>query len=174
VENAMTARTTPHSAGILLYRVEGAALRVLLGHPGGPFFAKKDAEAWTIPKGLLDPNEPPEVAALREFGEELGWQPQGPLVPLGEIRMKSGKRVTAFAVRDDAPEAEQLDRFQPGEFELEWPPHSGRWQAFPEIDRIAFYELQEAREKIIPAQAALLSRLEQAVRAAGDGTFPSS
>jgi predicted NUDIX family NTP pyrophosphohydrolase len=153
------ASSAPLSAGILLYRVDGGDVRVLLGHPGGPYFGKKDAGVWTIPKGLLATDELPEVAALREFEEELGWRPSGRLDELGEIKMKSGKRVLAFALRDDAPEASQLARFRPGTFSLEWPPRSGRRQEFPEIDRIEFFPLAVARDKILPAQAPLLDRL---------------
>jgi len=154
-----SAKSTPQSAGILLYRNEQGAVRVLLGHPGGPFFGKKDTGAWTIPKGLLAPCEDPADGARREFAEELGWSPDGPLQPLGDVRMKSGKRVIAFALHCDEPEQQLLSRFQPGTFLLEWPPRSGRRQEFPEIDRIAFFELAEAREKIITAQAPFLDRL---------------
>jgi predicted NUDIX family NTP pyrophosphohydrolase len=132
---------------------------VLLGHPGGPFFANKDAGAWTIPKGLADPDEPLEVAALREFAEELGWRPSGALAPLGEVRLRSGKRVVAFALRTDEPEDVQLARFRPGRFTMEWPPRSGRQHEFPEIDRAAFFSLDAAGEKISAAQRPLLDRL---------------
>lgn len=157
------AKAMPLSAGILLYRREKGEIRILLGHPGGPFFAKKDAGAWSIPKGLLAPGEDPEAGARREFAEELGWSPVGPLHPLGDVRMKSGKRVVAFALHDHDPEQQQLGRFQPGTFLVEWPPRSGRRQEFPEIDRIAFFTLAEARDRIIPAQAAFLDRLAQLV-----------
>ncbi|MCC6493736.1 MAG: NUDIX domain-containing protein [Pirellulales bacterium] len=147
------------SAGILLYRDASAGLRVLLGHPGGPFFRNKDQGAWSIPKGLVEPGEAADRAARREFEEELGWPPRGPLQPLGEVVLRSGKRLCAFALRSQEAEEALLARFQPGAFTMEWPPKSGRRAAFPEIDRIAFFSIDEARWKMNPAQAALLDRL---------------
>jgi predicted NUDIX family NTP pyrophosphohydrolase len=151
--------TRSHSAGILLYRQTPGGPRVLLAHPGGPFFAKKDAGAWTLPKGLISPSEDVEAAARREFAEELGWQPAGPLAPLGDATLRSGKRVTAFALLSADQESEILGRFHPGLFTMEWPPRSGKMAEFPEIDRIEFYSLPEARAKLNPAQAAFLDRL---------------
>jgi predicted NUDIX family NTP pyrophosphohydrolase len=155
------------SAGILLYRETREtddSLRVLLAHPGGPYFtnqdgsSKKDAGAWTIPKGLVEPAEESERAARREFEEEVGWRPAGELQPLGEIRLKSGKRVIAFALAYHAAEEELLAKFTPGRFTMEWPPHSGKFSEFPEVDRIEFFSLSTAREKINERQAPLLDR----------------
>jgi predicted NUDIX family NTP pyrophosphohydrolase len=156
------------SAGILLYRSTADGLRVLLAHPGGPFFAKKDEGAWSIPKGLIEPGEDPAAAALREFQEELGWRPAGNLHPLGEVRLKSGKRVIAFALASDESEATMLPQFSPGLFQMEWPPRSGRSAEFPEVDRIAFFTADEAARKLNPAQAALLDRLTVLLTQLGD------
>jgi predicted NUDIX family NTP pyrophosphohydrolase len=149
------------SAGILLYRETPSGPRVLLAHPGGPFFARKDAGAWTLPKGLVDPGEDLGAAARREFAEELGWTPQGDLMPLGETTLKSGKRVTGFALRVTDMEESLLARFAPGVFTMEWPPRSAKSAEFPEIDRIEFFSLDEARIKINPAQTVFLDRLAQ-------------
>jgi predicted NUDIX family NTP pyrophosphohydrolase len=151
------------SAGILLYRSTAEGVRVLLAHPGGPFFAKKDEGAWSIPKGLIESGEDQAAAALREFEEELGWRPAGELHPLGEVRLKSGKRVIAFALASDESEAAMLARFSPGMFQMEWPPRSGRSTEFPEVDRIAFFSLDEAVRKLSPAQAPLVERLRELI-----------
>ena len=156
---ARASRTSPVSAGILLYRETDDGVRVLLAHPGGPFFAKKDVGAWTIPKGLVGADEELAAAALREFEEELGWRPEGELTPLGEVTLKSGKRVIAFALRSHEEEAAMLARFAPGVFRMEWPPKSGKMAEFPEVDRVAFFSLDEARDKLNPAQGALLDML---------------
>lgn len=161
--HAARGKHSPLSAGILLYRVDDAGAWALLGHPGGPFFGKKDAGAWTIPKGLVLPGEDLAVAARREFAEEVGWRPVGDLEPLGEVRLKSGKRVQGFALRTQEPADALLARFAPGLFTMEWPPRSGRFQEFPEIDRIEFFPLAVARAKINPAQAVFLDRLEQLI-----------
>jgi predicted NUDIX family NTP pyrophosphohydrolase len=154
------------SAGILLYRRGGEGLEVLLVHPGGPFFARRDAGAWSIPKGLYEPGEEPLACARREFAEELGSAcPDGPALELGEIRQRNGKRVTAWAVQGDL----DATAITSNSFELEWPPRSGRTQEFPEVDRAAWFKLDEAREKLIAAQAAFLDRLRQATQ----GTVPS-
>jgi predicted NUDIX family NTP pyrophosphohydrolase len=155
----MGARIGPVSAGILLYHQSEREISVLLAHPGGPFFARKDAGAWTMPKGLINPDESPEVAAMREFEEELGWRPVGELLPLGEVRLKSGKRVIAFAIASREPRQSLLGRFAPGTFEMEWPRGSGRTVQFPEVDRIAFYSIHDALTAINPSQAPLLDRL---------------
>jgi len=152
-------RAAPLSAGILLYRETAAGLRVLLAHPGGPFFVRKDAGAWTIPKGLVDLGEELAAAALREFEEELGWRPDGELAPLGEVKLSSGKRVVAFALRTEEAEETMLARFAPGKFSMEWPRRSGRQVEFPEVDRVAFFSLDAAREAINAAQSDLLDRL---------------
>jgi predicted NUDIX family NTP pyrophosphohydrolase len=141
------------SAGILLYR----GGEVLLVHPGGPFWAKKDAGAWSIPKGEYEEGDDPRVAALREFEEELGSAlPAGTeLVELGTVKQKSGKRITAFAAEGDL----DADTISSNTFEMEWPPRSGRMQAFPEVDRAGWFSIEEAREKLNPAQAEFLVRL---------------
>jgi predicted NUDIX family NTP pyrophosphohydrolase len=145
------------SAGILMWR-RGAdgAVEVLLGHFGGPLWAKKDAGAWAIPKGLVEEGETPERAARREFQEELGFPAEGELVPLGRIRQTGGKTVEAFALEGDL-DAETITS---NSFALEWPPKSGRMQSYPEIDRAAWFALCEARGKILPGQAPLLDLLE--------------
>jgi len=148
-----------HSAGILLYRLTEGGLRVLLVHPGGPFWASKDAHAWTIPKGSIEPGESPEAAALREFEEETGSAAGGDLRALGDIVQAGGKRVTAFACEGDF----DIGRLESNLFELEWPPGSGRKSYFPEIDRAAWFTLPAAREKILASQRPLLDRLVAAI-----------
>ncbi|MEU9990893.1 NUDIX domain-containing protein [Streptomyces sp. NPDC007971] len=154
----MTAGTTRRSAGLLLFRRTDAGPEVLLGHMGGPFFAKKDAGAWTVPKGEYEPDESAWDAARREFREELGLAvPDGEAVALGEITQAGGKNVTAWAIEADLdPEA-----IEPGTFTMEWPPRSGRTQEFPELDRVAWFGLDRARTVIVKAQAAFLDRLAQ-------------
>jgi predicted NUDIX family NTP pyrophosphohydrolase len=147
------------SAGILLYRLADAEPRVLLAHPGGPYFAKRNGGSWTIPKGLLSIDEQAEEAALREFEEEVGWRPIGQLLPLGEVKQRSGKRVIGFGFLSEETEEALLAKFSPGMFQMEWPPKSGTQVAFPEVDRIAFFELQEARSRIIREQVLFLDRL---------------
>jgi predicted NUDIX family NTP pyrophosphohydrolase len=147
------------SAGILLHRRRGSALEVLLAHPGGPFWARRDDGAWTIPKGLVEAGETPEAAARREFREELGAEPTGTLVPLGGIRQRGGKHVEAFALEGDF----DIAALRSNTFELEWPPRSGRRQTFAEVDRVAWMDLATARIKILDAQRALLDRLEDAL-----------
>jgi predicted NUDIX family NTP pyrophosphohydrolase len=147
------------SAGLLVHRTRDGALEVLLAHMGGPFWARRDEGAWTIPKGELDPGEEPAAGARREFAEELGHAPPpGPLTELGEIRQRAGKRVIAFAVEGDFDPA----TLEPGTFELEWPPRSGRTQAFPEVDRVAWFDLATAKARIVKGQAELLDRLAAA------------
>ncbi|HEY7408391.1 MAG TPA: NUDIX domain-containing protein [Gemmatimonadaceae bacterium] len=145
------------SAGLLMYRFRAGQLEVLLGHPGGPFFTNKDLGAWTIPKGLVDEAEDQLAAARREFEEETGTRPEGRFVPLGEVLQKGGKTVIAWAFEGDLDPA----AIRSNTFQREWPPRSGRWQTFPEIDRAAFFSIDEARGKINPAQAEFLSRLER-------------
>jgi predicted NUDIX family NTP pyrophosphohydrolase len=147
------------SAGLVVFRERDGALQVLLGHMGGPYWARKDAGAWSIPKGELDDGEDPLVGARREYREELGHPaPDGAVIELGEIRQRAGKRVVAFAVEGDFDPGQ----LRPGTFELEWPPRSGRRQAFPEIDRVAWFDLALAREKLVQGQVALLDRLAEA------------
>lgn len=156
------------SAGILMWRRGAGGVEVLLGHFGGPIWAKRDAGAWAIPKGLVEPGEELEACARREFEEELGVRPEGPLVPLGRIRQKGGKEVEAFALEGKLDPAAIVSNT----FTLEWPPRSGRFQAWPEIDRAAWFTLPEARAKILPSQAAILDLLERRLgivaRAEGD------
>jgi predicted NUDIX family NTP pyrophosphohydrolase len=144
------------SAGILMWR-HGAdgAVEVLLGHFGGPLWAKKDAGAWAIPKGLVEEGETAEEAARREFQEELGFPAEGNLVPLGRIRQKGGKIVEAFALEGDLDAAV----IRSNDFTMEWPPRSGRMQSYPEIDRAAWFKLGEARDKILPSQNAIIDVL---------------
>jgi predicted NUDIX family NTP pyrophosphohydrolase len=147
------------SAGILLFRrsAEGG-LEVLLVHPGGPFWARRDAGAWSIPKGEVDPGEEERACALRELAEETGSVFEagaGDLLPLGEVRQRSGKVVTAWALEGDL-DANAICSMT---FELEWPPRSGRRQTFPEVDRAAWLALPAAREKLLPAQAPFVDRL---------------
>ena len=144
------------SAGILMYRRrEGDAVELLLIHPGGPYWRNKDAGAWSIPKGEYGPDEKPEAAARREFAEELGFAAEGELRPLGDIRQKGGKRVTAFALEGDL-DAASITSIS---FEMEWPRGSGRMRSFPEVDRADWFSLAEAREKILASQAPLIDRL---------------
>ena len=145
------------SAGILLFREREGRLEVLLGHPGGPFFTKKDEGSWTVLKGEADPGEDLQAVARREFAEETGSQPpDGTMLELGEIRQKGGKTVVAWALAGDLDPATARSNT----FEMEWPPRSGRRRAFPEIDRVDWFDLEAARRKILPAQVPLLDRLE--------------
>jgi predicted NUDIX family NTP pyrophosphohydrolase len=144
------------SAGILVYRGRAGEVEVLLVHPGGPFWARRDAGAWSIPKGEYADTEDPEAAARREFTEETGWAIKGELSPLGEIRQKAGKTVTAFAAKGDF----DLASLESNRFEMEWPPKSGRKAGFPEIDRAGWFSFGEAREKMIEGQLPLLDRLQ--------------
>lgn len=146
------------SAGLLLFRHTGQGVEVLLGHMGGPFFARRDSGAWTVPKGEYDPGEPAWEAARREFREELGLPPpDGEALPLGEVRQSGGKTVTAWAVEADLDPVTVV----PGTFEMEWPPGSGRVREFPELDRVAWFPLDRAREVIVGAQTAFLDRLAE-------------
>ena len=148
------------SAAILLYRRPPGGLEVFLVHPGGPFWAKKDAGAWSLPKGEYDAAENPLAAALREFEEETGF-PLDPaaLLPLGEWKQPGGKIVTAWAVEGDVDAALARSNL----FELEWPPRSGQRRQFPEVDRAAWFPLAEAREKLLAGQVEFLTRLAAAL-----------
>ncbi len=143
------------SAGILLYKGKDDELRVFLVHPGGPFFAKKDEGAWSVPKGELDEGEDALAAARREFEEETGCELEGMFVPLSPITQKGGKIVLAWAVEGDC----DADAIRSNTFALEWPLKSGRMQEFPEVDRAGWFTVEEAKKKINPAQAALVDEL---------------
>lgn len=145
----------PRSAGILMWRRAAAGPEVLLGHFGGPFWARKDAGAWGIPKGLIEEGETPEQAARREFHEELGFAPEGSLVPLGSVRQRGGKLVEAFALEGDC----DAERIFSQTFSVEWPPRSGTFRDYPEVDRAGWFGLSEARARILPSQAPLLDLL---------------
>jgi predicted NUDIX family NTP pyrophosphohydrolase len=141
-----------------MYRRRAGTLEVFLVHPGGPFWARKDAGAWSIPKGEIDPTEEPLAAARREFAEETGLAAEGAFRPLAPVTQAGGKIVQAWAVEGDLdPSALQSNTFS-----IEWPPRSGRQRTFPEVDRAAWFSLAVAREKINPAQAALLDELAAA------------
>jgi predicted NUDIX family NTP pyrophosphohydrolase len=144
------------SAGILLYRVADGEREVLLVHPGGPFWARKDAGSWSIPKGEYGDGEDPLACALREFEEETGEAlPPGELVELGSVKQKGGKVVTAWAAEGNLDAA----AVRSNTFTMEWPPRSGRTAEFPEIDRAEWFGIETAREKLVPAQAEFLDRL---------------
>jgi predicted NUDIX family NTP pyrophosphohydrolase len=143
------------SCGLLLYRRDADALRVLIVHPGGPYWRQRDVGAWSIPKGLSDPGESPEATALREFEEELGTAVSGALHSLGSIRQRGGKRVEAYALEGDF----DIATLRSNVFDLEWPPGTGHMQQFPEVDRAAWCTLDQARAKLLPAQAEFLDRL---------------
>jgi len=143
------------SAGILLFRRREGELEVLLAHPGGPFWRKKDQGAWTLPKGEYGEDEDPLDAARREFLEETGTSVDGPFVPLGTVRQAGGKYVTAWAVEQDF----DTSTLASNTFQFEWPPKSGRMQAFPEIDRAEWFRLSVARDKMLASQLEFLDRL---------------
>ena len=144
------------SAGLLLYRITARGPELLLVHPGGPFWAKKDAGVWSLPKGEYADGDDPRAAALREFEEETGTAPPaGKLIELGSVTQKNRKHVTAWAAEGDL----DADTIQSNSFTMEWPPRSGRRQAFPEVDRAGWFGPDEAREKLNPAQAAFVDRL---------------
>lgn len=143
------------SAGILLYRRSGAKVEVFLVHPGGPFWAKKDPGAWSLPKGEVEEGEDPRDAAVREFREETGFEVTGKLRPLGALRQSSGKTIVAWAVEGDCDPAE----LRSGLFSMEWSPRSGKRQEFPEVDRGAWFTLAEARRRIVAGQAPFLDAL---------------
>ena len=145
------------SAGIVMYNRRGGELRILLVHPGGPFWRNKDEGAWSIPKGEYGPDEEPEAAARRELAEELGHAAEGPLQPLGEVKQRGGKRVVAFALEGDLDAAS----IRGNEFQLEWPPGSGRIQSYPEVDRAEWFSLPAAARKILAAQLPFLDRLAE-------------
>lgn len=145
------------SAGVLLYRRRGGTIEVFLVHPGGPFWAKKDQAAWSIPKGEFDPGEDPLEAARRELEEETGLVVEGDFWPLGPVRQPGGKVVHAFAIEADA----DPDAIRSNSFWVQWPPGSGQWRSFPEVDRAAWFDLETARQKIHKGQVPLLDELER-------------
>jgi predicted NUDIX family NTP pyrophosphohydrolase len=147
------------SAGILVYRLTDRGIEVLLVHPGGPFWSRKDAGAWSIPKGLLAPGEDPLEAAGREFAEETGFSVEGDFLPLGTVKQPSGKIVHAWAVAADI----DVERVRSNTFQLEWPPGSSQKQEFPEVDRAGWFPLSAAREKIVMGQREFLERLSAAL-----------
>ncbi|MET1010757.1 MAG: NUDIX domain-containing protein [Actinomycetota bacterium] len=147
------------SAGLLAYRRTGAGVEILLVHPGGPYWAKKDDGAWSVPKGEYEPSEDPLEVARREFEEEIGQTPPAGSEPvwLGELRQPSGKVVSAWAMEGDL----DVREVRSNSFEMEWPPRSGRTQEFPEVDRAGWFGLEEARRKILRGQAGFLDRLDE-------------
>lgn len=148
------------SAGILLHRFRGSTLEVFLVHPGGPFWAKKDAGAWSIPKGEFEEQEDPLEAAKREFKEETGFSVQGDFAALTPLKQRSGKLVYAWAVSGDC----RAESIHSNTFLLEWPPHSGKRQEFPEVDRAEWFTLESAKEKILKGQAGFLEELEERMK----------
>lgn len=147
------------SAGILVYRIARKELQVLLVHPGGPFWSKKDLGAWSIPKGEIDDGEEPFTAAVREIKEETGLTVEGNFIELPPIRQKSGKQVFAWAIEQDV----ELSSIKSNEFEMEWPPKSGKKKYFPEIDKAAWFEIAEAKTKILEAQIPFIEELENKI-----------
>jgi predicted NUDIX family NTP pyrophosphohydrolase len=143
------------SAGVLVYRRHAGRLEVLLAHPGGPIFRRRDAGAWTIPKGEIEPGEEPLTAARRELLEETGFSFEGPYAPLGTVKQKNGKVVHAFACEGSIDPT----RLASNLFRMEWPPRSGRFGEFPELDRAAYFDVTTAREKLNEAQGELVTRL---------------
>jgi predicted NUDIX family NTP pyrophosphohydrolase len=143
------------SAGLLMYRARGAVLEVLLVHPGGPFWRKKDLDSWSIPKGEYHEHEEALVAAKREFKEETGIEPRGDFIPLGVIKQPSGKLISAWGFEGDCSPRDIHSNM----FSIEWPPKSGKMQEFPEVDRAGWFSLEEARERILKGQSGFLDRL---------------
>ena len=145
------------SAGILMWRRRGGEVEVLLAHFGGPQWRNRDEGAWAIPKGLVEAGEALEACARREFEEELGVRAAGVLVPLGRIRQKGGKYVEAFAMEGDL----NVDGIRCNSFTVEWPPRSGRFASYPEVDRAAWFTLAEARQRMLPSQLPILDAFER-------------
>ena len=149
------------SAGVVLYRTKNGQLEVLIAHPGGPFFAKKDNGIWSIPKGLYEDDEDLLKAAKREFEEEIGTKPpSGDYIDLGEIKRKDGKTIRAWAVEGDIEENQVKSNL----FEMEWPPRSGQKQQFPEIDKALWFDINSASLKLQPAQVEFLKRLAEQLK----------
>lgn len=154
------------SAGLVVFRHHGGQLEVFLAHPGGPFFKHKDNGHWTIPKGEIEPGEDPRAAAIREVREEVGVEidPDGEFIELGSIRQRGGKIVHAWAVEKETCHPAAASRCT---FEMEWPPGSGQWQRFPEVDRAQFFPLPAALRKIKETQIPLLDKLVEQLKAKG-------
>ena len=157
---------TRQSAGILLFRRRGGSVELLLVHPGGPFWAKKDDGAWSIPKGLFEDGEDALAAAQREFEEETGMRPAGPFIELGVFKQPGGKRVFAFAAEGEF----DLTSFRSNRFSMEWPPRSGRMQEFPEADRAGWFDPEAARVKLTRGQQPIVEALLRAIGIAGAGS----
>jgi predicted NUDIX family NTP pyrophosphohydrolase len=158
------------SAGILLWRSRKGRLQVLLAHQGGPFWVRKDIGHWTIPKGEIEPGEEAVVVARREFAEETGREaPNRPLIDLGQITQKSGKRVLCWAVQGELDPATAVSNT----YQLEWPPRSGLVQTFPEIDRVEWFDLKEARRRLKAAQLPFLDRLQAALASGRNRQAPA-
>ena len=160
MQESSKSRRSRVSAGLLMFRRKGGALEFLLAHPGGPFFARKDEGAWTIPKGEAAPDEDLLTRAQIEFEEEVGIRPHGNWIELGSIKQKGGKTVHAWAFEGDLPDPFEL---KSNTFEIEWPPRSGKLKQFPEIDRAEFFIEEIARRKIKPAQVPFFDRLADAL-----------
>jgi predicted NUDIX family NTP pyrophosphohydrolase len=148
------------SAGLLIYRQKAKILEVLLVHPGGPFWAKKDEGAWSIPKGELNDNEDPLTAAIREMKEETGITVSGDFTELQPVKQKSGKWVQAWAIKSEL----NIDHIKSNEFEMEWPPGSGKKKSFPEIDKAEWFGITLAKKKIIEGQVPLIEQLQQLIK----------
>jgi predicted NUDIX family NTP pyrophosphohydrolase len=154
------------SAGLLMYRVQDGVLEVLLVHPGGPFWARKDQGAWFVPKGEIEPGEGELAAAEREFEEETGARPTGPYLSLGSVKHKSGKQVIAWAFAGTCNPSE----VKSNTFMMEWPPRSGRQEEFPEVDRAEFFTVAQARDRMHVQEFELLERLQAILERGGNGS----
>jgi len=161
-------RKSEISAGLLVFRRK-PRLELLLGHPGGPYWARKDDGAWSIPKGLVGSDGDLLAAARRELAEETSFIADGTFIPLAPVRQKSGKTVHAFAIEGDF----DLTQFASNSFEIEWPPRSGRRRSFPEIDRIGYFGVDEAMRKILAYQQPFIHELLEKIDAAPEPTFTS-
>ena len=153
--------TTKQSAGLLMYRKRGGVLQILLVHPGGPFWDKKDVGSWSIPKGEFSQDEDVLKAARREFEEETGFLPTGNFIRLGAIKQPSGKLIHAWAFEGDL----DAGKIKSNTFSMEWPPHSGKQQEFPEVDRGEWFTMKAAREKIIKGQVGFVDELQRVLEA---------